>query len=281
MVSLSLWSILLLTKISHLDAHPYQYKPPHMKENAPSLDEGRNFTNGDFAIQWNLNIGNQSDLLDSPFLKAGLEQAIKDFINLQLSCKPKKHNAHATVRSLSIRKIATTTGKKQTLYGIGKCHGNLDVCKENLQVENSVNRKKNQIQKTLNNKSDPCMNIEEITIFDFFEEVFISGISFSSNVDLESKKQELQDTLKLDFNVSFVPAKSDSLESVETVDMSVTRTRESPPECSSEQCENQKHVILGLFNNFDDEFDDEKHECDHPKIMCDDDYLVKYIRISE
>ena len=281
MVILSLWSILLLTKISHLDAHPYQDNPPHMKENAPSPDEGGNFTNGDFAIQWNLNIGNQSDLLDSPFLKAGLEQSIKDFINLQLLCKPKKHNAHATFRSLSIRKIATTTGKKQILSGIGKCNGNLNACRENLQVENSVNRKKNQIQKTLNKKNDPCMNFEEITIFDFFEEVFISGISFSSNVELESKKQELKDALKLDFNVSFVQEKSDSLESVETVDMSVTGIRESPPECSSEQCENQKNVILGLFKNFDDELDDKKHECDHSKIMCDADYLVKYIRISE
>ena len=285
-ITLSLWSISLLMKLGYLNGHPHHLNPlpvtkksdnqVPIEQTAPSLNQ-----NGNFTIQWNVNIGNQSSLLESSYLKAGLEQSIKDFINLQLLCDPKKGNLNAAFRSLSIRRITTTTGKKQILSGVGKCNGARDACKKNLQARDSTMRKPRLTQKASNKKNDPCENFETTTLFDLFEDIFVDGLFFNYNVDLEGQKLELKDALELDFNVTFIPTKSESLDTVEEVDLSFQRIKESTTDCSSPQCTIQKEVVVALFRYFGDDLDESLHECEHERIMCHEDDLVKYIKIGE
>ena len=285
-IALFLWSVSLLMKPAHLYGHPHNLNPLPVGKNpdnsvfieqtAPSVNQ-----NGNFTVEWNVNIGNQSSLLESFYMKAGFEQAVKDFINLQLQCDTKKGNLNAVFRSLSIRRITTTTGKKQILSGVGKCIGDRDICKKNLQARDSTMRKPRLTQKTSNKKNNPCEDFENNTLFDLFDDVFVDGLFFNYNVDLEGQKQELKDTLELDFNVSFIPTKSESLETVEEVDLSFKRIKDSTVDCSSPQCTIQKEVVVELFRYFADDFDETVHECEHARIMCHDDDLVKYIKIGE
>ena len=273
----SLWNISLIAKLAYVNTYSVQNSPLPVEEKTLSSDG-----NGQFTVQWNLNIGNQSSVLDTSYLKAGLEQAVKDFINLKLRCDPTKRNVNTAFRSLAIRKIATTTGKQQILSGIGKCIGSQESCKTNVKEIDSTERKTRTAKITSTQKSDdPCEDFETTTIFDLFDKKFVEGLFFNYNVDLEAEKQKLKESLELDFNVSFIPTKSESLESIDEVDLSFKRMKEATSGCSSPQCTVQKDVILDLFRHFGDELDESLHECEQTNIMCHEDDLVKYIRISK
>ena len=265
----SLWRLSLLAHLALLNAYP--------KSDNPSSDE-----NGQFIVQWNLNIGSQTSVLETSYLKVGLEQAVKDFLNLKLSCKPTKNNIITSFRSLAIRKIATTTGKQQILTGTGKCVGSKDDCKTNLKAIDSTERKKRSNESSsVHKRDDPCDDFETTTIFDLFDKIFVDGLFFNYNVDLEAERQNLKDTLELDFNVTFLPTKSESLESIEEVDLAFKRLKPAPSVSSSKQVIEQKDVILNLFRHFGDELDESLHECEQQNIMCHEDDTVKYIRISK
>ena len=273
-IVLCIWSISLLA--TYLNASPDNENPHPIEGKAFSSNE-----EGQFTIHWNVNIGDKASLLETSYLKVGLEQSIKDFINLKIMCDPTKRNVKTAFRSLSIRKISTFTGKQQILSGSGKCNGDPDTCKKSLQEKDSKLKKTRSIEKTSIQKSSPCENFETTTLFDLFDEIFVDGLFFNYNVDLEDQKNELKDSLELDFNVSFLPTKSASLEPIEEVDLSFKRMVNATSNCSKPQCKVQKEIVFELFRYFGVEVDESLHECEHNNIMCHEDDLVKYIRIGE
>ena len=66
----------------------------HHSEDLKKEIKGRNLQDesGEYEIQWTLSLKGEEYLLDSPFLKAGLELAIKDNINLELKCIAEEEN---------------------------------------------------------------------------------------------------------------------------------------------------------------------------------------------
>ena len=126
----SLWRFSVLANLAFLNANLFHDLPS---------DE-----NGQFVVQWNLGIGDQTSVLETSYLKSGLEQAVKDFLNLKLKCQPTKNQIKTSFRSLAIRKIATSSGKQQILTGTGKCVGSKDDCKKSLRETDSTDKKKDQ-----------------------------------------------------------------------------------------------------------------------------------------
>lgn len=260
----SLWRFSLLANLAFLNANLFHDLPS---------DE-----NGQFVVQWNLGIGDQSSVLETSYLKSGLEQAVKDFLNLKLKCQPTKNQIKTSFRSLAIRKIGTSSGKQQILTGTGKCVGSKDDCKKSLNETDSTDRNKGSTENSsIHRSNDPC----ETTIFDLFDKIFVDGLFFNYNVDLEGEKQKLQESLELDFNVTFVSTKSESLESIEEVDLAFKRLNPAPAVLSTKQAAVQKDIILNLFRHFGDDLDGSLHECEQTNVMCHEDDTVKYIRISK
>ena len=241
----SLWGFSLLENLAFLNANLNRENP---------LPEGTNNitsdVNGQFTVQWNLGIGNQSSLLESSYLKYGLEQSVKDFLNLNLGCQPNKSKIKTAFRSLAIRNVATTSGKQQILSGVGKCIGSQNDCKISLQAQDSTERNKGATENSFVHKGDdPCSGFETTTIFDLFDKIFVDGLFFNYHVDLEAERKKLEESLDIDFNVTFVPTKSESLESIDEVDLAFKRLKPAPPVSSSKLVIEQKDVILNLFRH--------------------------------
>ena len=122
-------------------------------------------------------------------------------------------------RSLAIRNVATTSGKQQILSGVGKCIGSQNDCKISLQAQDSTERNKGATENSfVHKRDDPCSGFETTTIFDLFDKIFVDGLFFNYHVDLEAERKNLEESLDLDFSVTFVPTKSESLESIDEVD---------------------------------------------------------------
>ena len=276
-VFINIRSMSLLATIALLNAHPnLGFDSQLYTENKTSSLNN----DGNFTIEWNIDIGNQESLLETPYLKAGFEQSVKDFLNLKFICNPMERNVSVALRSLSIRKFITTTGKKQIISGFGRCIGNRDACKVNLRATDSNLRKTSAIKMTPHNKNQ-CEDFEQITLFDLFDDIFVDGLFFNYKVNVEGEKQALKDSMQLGFNVSYIETKYESLEAVEKVDLSFKSLKEAISDCSDPQCTAQIDVVLELFHHFGDELDESLHECEHQKILCHENNLVKYIRISK
>merc|ERR1719203_620284 len=97
---------------------------------------------------------------------------------------------------------------------------------------------------------------------------------------LPPKKKELENTMELDYNISFIPAKVDGLNKIEEVQMDVNNIKNITTLCDDPQCEIQKSTVLALFNHFGISVDDNEHECSYTGVNCDRNNLVKYLFIE-
>ena len=55
--------------------------------------------NGDYLITWNINVLGKEYLLNSPYLKAGFEQVVKDYINNDLKCEDENEGCVTVVKN--------------------------------------------------------------------------------------------------------------------------------------------------------------------------------------
>ena len=80
---------------------------------------------GEYRVEWNLNLGGKDFLLESAFLKAGLERSIKNYINLVLECDSEINDASASFYSVNFAEIeAPNLLKNRGRSGSGLCKGN-------------------------------------------------------------------------------------------------------------------------------------------------------------
>lgn len=182
----------------------------HFTEEAADAERKAQTLNetGEFLLEFGVNIGEQDTVLDTPFLKAGLEQSIKDYLNLQLKCgSARKMNGHSSFHSLSIEKTVSTAKKRAVISGIGRCNGNLNKC--NLGVESAVIKKSGKRFNPNISKKDQnsCQDLNSATLFDMFDKILVSGLFFSYNADIHEKRSELQESLDLDYNIILMSLK--------------------------------------------------------------------------
>ena len=256
----------------------------HLTEEAAALARNAQTSNqtGEFVLEWGVNLGQQDSVLETPFLKAGLEQSIKDYLNLQLKCgSANKMTGHSSFHSLSVDKTDSTTQKKSVLSGIGRCLGNRSECSRRL-AATAAEKSDSKIPPTESNKlKDLCDDLNNSTLFEMFDRIFVSGLFFSYNADIQAERKQLEESLDLDFNVTFVPAKADGLDSVEEVELTLQRIEPTSTECEEAQCTTQKNTILSILRHFGIDHDEAQHECEFIGINCNDNDLIKYFWIRK
>ena len=264
-------------------------------------------TDGQFLVEWSLSLGGKEFLLESPFLKAGLEQSLKDYINIDIQCSDGINADESTSVSFHSVEIdvvdrSDEVGKigLRRIEGNGKCKGDVKRCKRTVagsggdDVDDTlddaeddffeIESKRKQIShiknKNKNKENDLCKEFEGTSIFDLFKKVLVTASSFNYNVDVDVIA-DLQGSLDLKYNVTFQPEAGDGLDQVDSLGMDAKDPVPIDTQCSESQCITQRSVIKSIFDHFQMTFDDDKHECLHQGLNCDSNDLVTYIWIGK
>ena len=252
---------------------------------------------GEYVVEWDLSLGGKEFLLESPFLKAGLEQSIKDYINIDMECDNQIAGS-ASFYNVEIPDIGEgKQWRNARIEGNGKCKGNPTKCQRGVTESagddegavddddffarnkmhfSMISRKKDS---TLS-KIDICEIFEGSTMFDIFEKILITASSFNYNVDVEVIN-DLSGSLNLNYNVTFQPASTDGLNQVNDVGLNPKEPRAVSTQCSESQCITQRSVMRSIFDHFGINFDENKHECLHQGVNCNSDDLVTHIWIGK
>ena len=309
-----LYAILCFAVPSHSNPfHKYIHKNRLLQITTNTNTNNNTPNDGQYRVEWSLSLGGKEFLLQSPFLKAGLEQSIKDFINIDIQCNDDTNtDSSRTVSFYSVEindvDASDDIGKHgiRRIEGNGKCKGDPGKCQRSVSDTTDGNAddidddddffgtdlstrqpKPKRISHTkytnvnrYKNNVDLCQDLQGISIFDLFRNVLITASSFNYNVDIDVIA-DLQGSLDLTYNVTFQPAAGDGLDQVDSVDMGVKDPVPINTQCSESQCITQRSVIRNIFDHFEMVFDDNKHECLHQGINCDTNDLVTHIWIGK
>ena len=89
-------------------------------------------SSGEYIVTWDVDLGGKDFLLESSFLKAGLERSVKEFINNDIMCDDELSDELGDSAFFSIEiKTKDELSKKGRVSGNGKCKGNRTRCKKN------------------------------------------------------------------------------------------------------------------------------------------------------
>ena len=225
----------------------------------------------DFRVEWTITLGDFEFLLESDYLKAGLEQSIKDIINNDIRCEDVELNDDSREAFYSV-KIKEIESKEQAVRGNGKCKGNdKERCKK--RVKKSISDAGKEIPSNFgaaSTRNTAC----DTTIFDMFEETLITASYFNYQVDIELI-EDVSKVIDLQYKVEFEEF-SDGLDKIEDIDLVPSDPKEIQTFCSEPQCIDQGILIREIYSYYgvDNDFE---HECLFPGINCDINNLVTHI----
>ena len=236
---------------------------------------------GQFRVTWSLNLGGREELLEIDFLKAAFEQSVKDYINNDIVCSDNPDVKGAEFFGVNID-VPEGENKLMAVSGNGKCKGDLSKCAKPVKKTKGkrdfapVDPAK--IARLTDNDEDFCEKFLQSSIFDAFKERLLTASSFNYNVDV-GVINDLEGNLDLKYDVSFDPAPSDGLDQVDNLDMDASEPVVIDTGCRDAQCTVQRDVIRSVFQHFGLSFDEDKHECLHQGINCNEDELVTHLWI--
>ena len=237
--------------------------------------------NGDFSVTWTLDLGGQDSLLESDFLRAGFEQSVKDYINNDILCSDDLNKKGAEFFGVEIPNVEDQLTRNAAVSGNGKCRGQPKKCKkpidlDALEADLFDDDDVSKVVKAIHGRDVFCDVFLKSTIFDAFKERLLIASSFDYNVDLDVI-HDLEGSLNLKYDVGFTPSKGTGLDKMSKVGLDAKEPVEIKPTCVAAQCETQRETIRIIFEYFSLSFDQNKHECLHQGINCNDDNLVTYI----
>ena len=302
----ALWSFpILLCSVSSI-INPPLYQSSSILDQLPrnrALQTSNN--TGEYVVEWSLSLGGKEFLLESPFLKAGLELSIKDYINMDIECENQIEMGNAAFHAVEIMDVGEgKQWRNARVEGNGKCKGNPLRCSRSVEemkgIDNSTEddddffqddddtdtRKKkhfSMISSAMDStlpKMDICETFKGSTIFDIFEKILVTASSFNYHVDVEVIN-DLSGILSLNYNVTFQPASSNGLSQIENIALDAREPRAISTQCLESQCITQRSVMRKIFNHFGINFDESKHECLHQGVNCNSDDLVTHIWIGK
>ena len=148
--------------------------------------------NGQFVVTWDLDLGGQDDLLESPFLRASFGQSVKDYINNDIRCSGDIHAKGAEFFGVTIpvpEDLDERGGKRRAVSGNGKCKGDVFKCKKGLK-----NKKGKSLEgRSLIRKTTDCVEFNKTTIFDSFSERLLTAASYDYRVDVDTVIELVKD----------------------------------------------------------------------------------------
>jgi len=261
---------------------------PHIYRLIRNLQGLNSNEDGDFLVTWSLSLGDQESLLESPYLKAGFEQSVKDFINNDIRCNGDANAKKAAFLSVVFGDATIDSeGKRKAISGNGKCAGDKKACTKSMNKRKDANEEllallnaTGALLRQSQMKADFCETFATTTIFDLFREMILAASEFDFSLDVDVLN-DLEGELSLEYNVEFVPKSGDSLEKVGAVDLSADEPIEINTACTDSQCFSQRNSMRSIFEYFEIPFDENKHECLYIGINCDANGLVTYIFLSD
>ena len=139
------FSILLYSINSIINLHSHQPSSifdnnNHNKDHHPRNRVLQTSSNtGEYVVEWSLSLGSKEFLLESPFLKAGLELSIKEYINMDIECNNLIEIGNAAFYSVEIMDVGEgKQWRNGRIEGNGKCKGLPERCLKSLE-ESQIN----------------------------------------------------------------------------------------------------------------------------------------------
>lgn len=258
-----------------------------------------------FIVEWEIDLGDKDDLIQSSlYLKAGLEQAIKDYINNDIECDPDIDASDTAFHSVALTDVDPSTGRKLLrITGSGKCNGNKEKCRYKMKKVipdadeifiiggdddknddedgDEEDKKSRFLQRPVDDEF--CQELRTKKIFGFFQDVFVTGLFFSYNADVTTAEKELEQQIDLEYNVTFQPGDSGGLNEISEFAMDVgSIVNTTTKQCTEPNfCVKQRWIIMDILRYFGMKADDNKHECRHDGINCDGDDIIEYLWIGK
>jgi len=245
-----------------------------------------------FDLQVNLLVGAEDAklILDTPHLKSGFEQALKDFLNPDPSCKndhdlpsyrgigidlnnqPRELLSNKNDASNCIllnSNLENTENIKCYIIVNSKCSGKRKECAERVN-DRFLDNLKSETSKEHDTKKGSCGT----TLPKLLEKITFSNAILHFEVDDSFVREDAE------FSFTF-ESSNDRLSGAETIAEEPNITPSKAVLCSN-QCQAQHQVLQNIYKDFgEDFFYSGDHECDHKGINCNKDDLVTHMRLSE
>ena len=207
-------------------------------------------------------------MLSSEFLKAGLEQSLKTFVNQVIACKENTNNQATAFRSIVFEDDESDI---MTSDIVGLCNGNRTQCIEGLQsIDPST-------------QDDSCTVAGSSVIADLFQDVFNSGTCFSANgTDTCNNFTDTNETSSdIERRFAVNTDKASIVNVMSRVRFGSQSISQDFAPCNVPQCEIQDSIMADLFDHFGIFYDPTRHVCDVDGINCHINGLVRTWRIGE
>ena len=240
---------------------------------------------GDFVLSLDVEVNGREDLLDSiketHYLKAGLDQSVKDFINgdcdhdspsfFGVDLDLLKTEEEKDSRLLYIDDLCDVTGTNLEGFDNYKCSFSAKaICKgKRKKCQERVNKRFEDIGKTKDTSS--C----DQDIFNIFQEKVMSLSSFSYTIlpaDINNLREHFQVSFKFELN-------NVGLKEIDTISANVNNISETEDTCLA--CVQQRRTLKNIYDSFNQKLDENKHICELKGINCNDQYLVTYIWLGK
>lgn len=237
------------------------------------------------------------DLLEliakTPFLKAGLDQSVKDFLNQGCSVDsdipsyyrvdldiPKK----ATSRRLQFNSANNTCVLLNTnlenaqnincyVTVKSKCKGKRNECRERVNERFLDNLKTNSSKEGID--SEACFS----NPLEFFNKRKLALATFEYSVG--SIADPLDETIEFDFKIGFDQGSINLRDEVGSVSAEAGNPIKSDTDCTITGCPDQRNILQDIYKNFGLELNDQLHECEHPGINCNEINSITHIWLGK
>ena len=240
----------------------------------------------EYSVTWDIDLGGKDALLESDFLKAGLEYSVKDYINKKLQCEARENEDLEGASFFKVRiENIEDENKVKRLSGNGKCKGNRTRCKKKIKksISDAGKHPENATGLSYGYKKFSTSDSCETSIFEMFKDTLITASFFNYNVTLDVINDFAGD-LKVDLNVAFQESSGDGLDQIESVSFDAEEPVEINVDCDTscqEQRQKQRSIITNIYNSWKIPFDDNEHECLFEGINCNEQDLVTHAWLSK
>ena len=229
---------------------------------------------GNYSIQWDIDLGGKESLLQFPYIRAGFMRAVKDYINDDLKC-----NTASNLENASFYSVEVDENDVGGVSGTGICRGSRERCKWEVNETISSARKHSAVVAS-NTEDDVCANYQNSTIFDYFKSTVMTGMFFNYDVNVDVMS-DTDGSLDLNYNVTFKSAEGDGLDQITSIELSVEEPVEIEPTCTTSQCILQRATMFHIYRHFGISVDLDKHECLYNGVNCNPEGLVSQIYLGE
>lgn len=233
---------------------------------------------GTFSLTLNISLDGKESILEASFLKAGLQQSIKNYINEYIKCDDKLSTGNGSFFGFEIMNEGA-----EKVSGRGFCRGNRERCQWGANHTLSKGEEENSFI-SANMTDEYCGKFRNSTIFDYFSEIVMTGNNYSYNLDVDlinDLEGDLEGDLDLNYNVTFDFARGDGLDQIDNITFNSEELVEMSITCTTNQCIAQRSIMSHIYRDLGLPIDRYKPECSYHGVNCNADGLVTQIFLGE